>query len=64
MGRLTEGFGFLHISVKKYNKMWLVHNVTSLTPSPKLYAIRKEVIKSKRDENDYQESHIDESNLK
>lgn len=52
MGRLTEGFGFLHVSVKKYNKMWLVHNVTSLSPSPKLYAIRKEVIKSKKEENE------------
>jgi len=50
MGRLTEGFGFLHVSVKKYTKLWLEHNVTSLTPSPKLYSIRKEVIKSKKEQ--------------
>ena len=49
MGRLTEGFGFLHVSVKKYTKLWLEHNVTSLTPSPKLYSIRKEVIKFKKE---------------
>ncbi len=49
MGRLTEGFGFLHVSVKKYTKLWLEHNITALTPSPKLYSIRKEVIKFKKE---------------
>lgn len=48
MGRLSEAFGFLQVSVKKYNKTWLLHNVTSLSPSQKLYALRKQSLNSNK----------------
>ena len=48
MGRLTEAYGFVNVSVKEFNKKWLLHNITSLEPSEQLYSIRKQIIRLKR----------------
>ena len=56
MGRLTEAFGFCHIHPDDFSKMWLKHNITMFDPKPKMYELRKQIIRDntkelKEDEN-------------